>query len=425
MAARSARQGLGLALACSLLAGGLGRPPATSCPPSCPVNELSQLYDQYCSDKGTFWQSKHHYASAYHSIFASARGAVKSILEIGIGEDTAPSVGSWLKYFPQAHVYPIDIKTTQEVARRAEAGGATDRLVKHQGQFGCEYNRSMWTDPRVHLTLDTDASDPKQLAKVKLPAEIDIIIDDGSHRFLDQERTLLVLWPKLRPGGFYIIEDMLVGALPWDAGHTKQVPTNNSDCGHECFFPQRLADHPFLFDRFGYSKEAASTRLQKETREIMRRHDWFWVITGVHKGGGLDASLVIRKAGPALGLSPVAAPAALPAGADGGALGQAREALRLAEAQQHTLERQHAELLTTLQVSIYLTKSIYLCIYLSFICMHLQALYSFTPPFDAGDGAYCTAPLRRRRHGDDQYDCQGRLLYLYTSSSTILIHTSF
>ena len=127
---------------------------------------------------------------------------------------------------PQAHIYPIDIKTTQEVAKRAEPGGATDRLVKHQARFGCEYNRTMWSDPRVHLTLDTDASDPAQLSRVRLPDTIDIIIDDGSHRFLDQEKTLHTLWGRLAPGGFYVIEDMLVGALPWDAGHALQVSSD-------------------------------------------------------------------------------------------------------------------------------------------------------------------------------------------------------
>ena len=45
----------------------------------------------------------------------------------------------------------------------------------------------------------------------------------SSHKFLDQEATLHTLWPKLRPGGFYVIEDMLVGGLPWDAAHAKQA----------------------------------------------------------------------------------------------------------------------------------------------------------------------------------------------------------
>ena len=204
--------------------------------------------------QGTFWQSKHHYGTAYHALFGSLRNTITSILEIGIGEDTAPSVQAWATYFPNAHVYPVDIKTRKEVAERARPGGATERLVKHQAQFGCEYNRSMWDNPRVHLTLETDASNPAQLSKVPLPAQLDIILDDGSHKYLDQQRTLHVLFPRLRPGGFYIIEDMLVGALPWSSEHASQVPSANKECGPECFFPQRLAEHPFLFDRFNHLK---------------------------------------------------------------------------------------------------------------------------------------------------------------------------
>ena len=41
------------------------------------------------------------------------------------------------------------------------------------------------------------------------------MIDDGSHRYLDQDATLHTLWPRVREGGFYVIEDVVVGALPW------------------------------------------------------------------------------------------------------------------------------------------------------------------------------------------------------------------
>ena len=92
------------------------------------------------------------------------------------------------------------------------------------------------------------------------------------------------------------MEDLLVGALPWDEAHKFQVPTSNAGCGRECFFPQKPAEHPLMFDRFAqYSKNAS--RLQNTTTHILRHNDWFWVLTGVHQGGGLDASLVIRKAG--------------------------------------------------------------------------------------------------------------------------------
>ena len=269
---------------------------------SCPRNDLAALFDRYCSDKGTKWQSRHHYSSAYDSLFRNQRDEVRSFLEIGIGEDTAPSLAAWRLYFPNANLHAVDIKTKEEFDERARPGGATERLILRQKPW-CAYEH-IWDDPRVHLHLDTDASDPEQLRKLRstskdteaaIPSSFDVIIDDGSHRFPDQEKTLLELWPSLSPGGVYIIEDIFVGALPWDANHAGQVPTKNDDCGGECFFPQKLNEHPFLLDRFHQLKQPASNRLREETVEILTKNSWFFVVTGVHKGGGLDVAFVVTK----------------------------------------------------------------------------------------------------------------------------------
>ena len=373
---------------------------------------MTELLDKYCSDKGTFWQSKHHYPTAYHSIFGSLRGSITSILEVGIGEDTSPSAATWIEYFPRAQIYLIDIKTTKEVTERAKPGGHTDGVAKHQALFGCEYNRSMWSNPRVHLFLDTDASKPEQLEKLggapgadlcgehkhclrtacalpvhcmpvacslpphcprtadKLPKSLDIVIDDGSHKYLDQDETLHTLWPRLREGGFYIVEDVVVGALPWDAAHAKQVPTINDNCGAECFFPQRLAEHPFMHDRFGYLKNydvggKARSKLSERSAALFKNNDWWWAITGVHQGGGLDAALIIRKRGPAIlpqaasasasaSSPPIVLPPAVAAAAPVAASGadtvaqqqtqQARRALALAETQMAEIKARHTQM---------------------------------------------------------------------------------
>ena len=358
------------------------------CPPSCHNNELGELLDRFCSDKGTFWQSKHHYHTAYHSVFGSIRKGVRSILEVGIGEDTAPSVAAWTEYFPNAQIFPVDIKSRQGFDDRAKPGGATAGVAKHQAKFGCVYNASMWKHPRVHLTLDTDASEPAQLQRIpNLPELLDIIIDDGSHRFHDQETMLLTLWPRLRPGGFYVVEDVLVGALPWDENHAKQVPrailaqfsaqfsrpgaaassslqvpTANSGCSNECFFPQRPAEHPFIVDRFGHLKKhplpgaaAARPKLRPEVEQLLMNHDWFWAITGVHQGGGMDTTMIIRKKGPAIDAAPpgvaLAPAASVEAGGGGGggggdgvALKRAQDALREAQRQQQLLHAQFSQL---------------------------------------------------------------------------------
>ena len=82
----------------------------------------------------------------------------------------------------------------------------------------------------LHVGDQSSAADLERVYAEAGGAPFDLIIDDGSHRFLDQQATLHVLWPRVRPGGFYIVEDVLVGALPWDAGHAKQVPTSNANC---------------------------------------------------------------------------------------------------------------------------------------------------------------------------------------------------
>jgi hypothetical protein len=40
---------------------------------------------------------------------------------------------------------------------------------------------------------------------------MDLIIDDGEHKPVANELTLLAFWPYLKPGGFFIIEDVVSG----------------------------------------------------------------------------------------------------------------------------------------------------------------------------------------------------------------------
>lgn len=259
------------------------------------TNPLASLFDKFCSDKGTVWGSRHHYASAYHALLESRN--VETMIEVGIGEDTAPSIVSWARYFPRARIFALEITRTSAFEERSQKG-VTDRLVERQARSGCDHDRRVWSD-RVKLKLDTDATSAFEIDRARLPYGVDLIIDDGSHRIRDQEATLALLWPHLAPGGLYIIEDIFVGALPWDPFHARDAPTQNSGCNHECYYPQRLSEHPLLYDRFKVGGRAIASRpaLFNSTRDVLAQNDWFWTVTGMHQGGGLDCTLVIRKAG--------------------------------------------------------------------------------------------------------------------------------
>jgi len=73
-------------------------------------------------------------------------------------------------------------------------------------------NASGHTLRRVRLLLGS-SKDSKDLKRFGIAhGTMDIVIDDGDHSPAGQERTLLTLWPIVKPGGYYIIEDMATGA---------------------------------------------------------------------------------------------------------------------------------------------------------------------------------------------------------------------
>ena len=79
--------------------------------PSIMRHGIAVLLDTYCSDKGTFWQSKHHYGTAYHSIFGSIRESVTSSSKLA-SVKTLLHLFDVVRYFE--HVYPVDIKTRKK-----------------------------------------------------------------------------------------------------------------------------------------------------------------------------------------------------------------------------------------------------------------------------------------------------------------------
>ena len=62
-------------------------------------------------------------------------------------------------------------------------------------------------DGNIHVEIG-DATDPEFLNRVLGDQGFDVIIDDGSHRSADVIATLEHLFPRLAPGGLYIIEDL-------------------------------------------------------------------------------------------------------------------------------------------------------------------------------------------------------------------------
>lgn len=170
--------------------------------------DLDALARFYCTDKGPpgaggmlagFGPLGHNYTPLYRQHFGPRREAVRSLLEIGVGGTSSvegyetlaggQSLRMWRRYFPNARVVGVDVfeKAVSGSRIHFEHGDATDagfvrRVVESHGPF-------------------------------------DIVIDDGSHIGREVIASFELLWDSVRPGGFYVIEDLsLAYHRDWEGG---------------------------------------------------------------------------------------------------------------------------------------------------------------------------------------------------------------
>jgi len=121
---------------------------------------------------------QHNYLEIMDFHFSPLREKARKVLEIGVQTDR--SVKMWEEYFPNAEIYGLDIEPE---CKEVEKG-------------------------RVKIIIG-DQSSINALSKI--PDNLDIIIDDGSHVESHVITSLNYLYKsKLRIGGIYAIEDMLL-----------------------------------------------------------------------------------------------------------------------------------------------------------------------------------------------------------------------
>jgi predicted O-methyltransferase YrrM len=113
------------------------------------------------------------------------------VLEIGVA--TGASIRTWLEYFPGARVVGLD----------ADPNVLSD------------LDESLVRDPRLDLVM-VDQARREDLGAMlgSYPGPYDLILDDGGHTMAQQQTSLAVLFPHVRPGGFYVIEDLHTSLLP-------------------------------------------------------------------------------------------------------------------------------------------------------------------------------------------------------------------
>jgi hypothetical protein len=130
---------------------------------------------EYLSDK---WES---YLPVYDLYFLNFRNKKINLLEIGV--QNGGSLETWANYFKSANVIlglDVDLKC---------------RTLKFKSK-------------KIKLVIG-DINKRTTLKKITgLTEGFDIIIDDASHKSQDINNTFLNLYPHLKPGGIYLIEDL-------------------------------------------------------------------------------------------------------------------------------------------------------------------------------------------------------------------------
>ena len=144
--------------------------------------DLAQIY---ASNEGASVHKWHHYIPLYDRYFSKFRGTAVRFLEIGVNH--GGSLQLWRKYFGNdAKIFGIDINPD---------------CARYDGQSG-------------QVRIGSQA-DPEFLSEVvDEMGGVDLILDDGSHRMKHIEASLMALYPRLSPGGAYVIEDLHTAYFP-------------------------------------------------------------------------------------------------------------------------------------------------------------------------------------------------------------------
>jgi hypothetical protein len=165
--------------------------------PSGNLNFLARLYE---TDKF----GGHNYTPHYQAHLNPYRFKKIKLLEIGVGGYNDPNKGGeslrmWKKFFPYGKIFSLDI-----------------------------FDKSPQQEKRIRIFQGSQA-DPVFLNEVvNEMGQPDIIIDDGSHFNEHVIASFIILFPKLKDGGIYIVEDTQTSYWEDLGGDSKDLNNPNT-----------------------------------------------------------------------------------------------------------------------------------------------------------------------------------------------------
>jgi len=137
-------------------------------------DDLTQLAIKYGTDK---W-GKHHYTPVYYELFKNRRETVKKVIEIGIAEGAG--VRMFRDFFSHAMIVGAEVDPERMVIEKRIASIIIDQS----------------SEPALRALVEFTGSD------------VDLVVDDGSHKPEHQVFTCLTLMSLLDDNVTYVIEDV-------------------------------------------------------------------------------------------------------------------------------------------------------------------------------------------------------------------------
>ena len=140
--------------------------------------ELQAIGVRHGTDKSQHSFLGKTYLDIYENYFCSRRGGPIKLLEIGCKDGA--SLRMWKEYFHQGKIYSIDIDPESK---------------KHEQE-------------NIKVFIGSQDSGSTVASACLDAGDFDAILDDGSHVNTLTIASFKLLWPKLKVGGIYVIEDL-------------------------------------------------------------------------------------------------------------------------------------------------------------------------------------------------------------------------
>ena len=154
---------------------------------------------------GTDKYGLHHYTTVYEALARPLRRKRVTLLELGVGgygrDLGGESLLMWAAYFRKGRIYGLDIE---------------DKTALSKGRI------------QVFQCSQVDREKLHKLAGELGP--FDFIIDDGSHLNAHQVESFRILWPFVRDGGWYVVEDVQTSYWPSYGGGMPGSPGYEKSC---------------------------------------------------------------------------------------------------------------------------------------------------------------------------------------------------